>query len=92
MPGASDRHLRPTAPPSQVDELGIQDPVRFLDHVPYSEPPQLLNQALALVFPSLWEGFGLPLIEAMAGGTPVIAANLASLPEVAGDAAILIDP
>lgn len=60
--------------------------------MPYSEPPQLLNQALALVFPSLWEGFGLPLIEAMAGGTPVIAANLASLPEVAGDAAILIDP
>jgi glycosyltransferase involved in cell wall biosynthesis len=44
------------------------------------------------VFPSLWEGFGLPVLEAMACGTPVITSNLSSLPEVAGQAAILIDP
>ncbi|NEO88248.1 MAG: glycosyltransferase family 4 protein, partial [Spirulina sp. SIO3F2] len=54
--------------------------------------PTLINQAIALVFPSLWEGFGLPVLEAMACGTPVITSNLSSLPEVAGDAAILIDP
>jgi glycosyltransferase involved in cell wall biosynthesis len=54
--------------------------------------PRLLNQAIALVFPSLWEGFGLPVLEAMACGTPVITSNLSALPEVAGDAALLIDP
>jgi glycosyltransferase involved in cell wall biosynthesis len=48
--------------------------------------------AIALVFPSLWEGFGLPVREAMACGTPVITSNLSSLPEVAGDAAILVNP
>lgn len=45
-----------------------------------------------MVFPSLWEGFGFPVLEAMACGTPVITSNLSSLPEVAGDAAILVDP
>jgi glycosyltransferase involved in cell wall biosynthesis len=89
--GPADPRYTPTLV-AQVDELGIQDRVKFLNYVPYSQLPQLLNQALALVFPSLWEGFGLPLIEAMACGTPVIAANVASLPEVAGNAAILIDP
>ena len=54
--------------------------------------PVLISNALALVFPSLWEGFGLPVLEAMACGTPVITSNLASLPEVTGDAAILINP
>ncbi|MEM0982018.1 MAG: glycosyltransferase, partial [Cyanobacteria bacterium P01_H01_bin.58] len=52
----------------------------------------MLGQALAFVFPSLWEGFGLPILEAMACGTPVIASNCAAMPEVAGDAALLIDP
>ncbi|MDC0837876.1 glycosyltransferase, partial [Limnoraphis robusta] len=51
-----------------------------------------INQAIALVFPSLWEGFGFPVLEAMACGTPVITSNLASLPEVAGEAALLINP
>jgi glycosyltransferase involved in cell wall biosynthesis len=75
-----------------VQEKNLKDRVKFLGYVPESELPQLLNQALALVFPSLWEGFGLPVLEAMACGTPVITSNQSALPEVAGDAALLVDP
>ncbi len=77
---------------TQVQELDLGDRVQFLAYVPYDELPRLINQAIALVFPSLWEGFGLPVLEAMACGTPVITSNLSALPEVAGDAALLIDP
>ncbi|MBD1842309.1 glycosyltransferase family 4 protein [Cyanobacteria bacterium FACHB-63] len=76
----------------QAEELGIRDRVKFLSYVSYAELPELINRAIALVFPSLWEGFGLPVLEAMACGTPVITSNLSSLPEVAGDAALLVDP
>jgi len=76
----------------QVEELEITDSVKFLNYVDYNQLPLIINQAIALVFPSLWEGFGFPVLEAMACGTPVITSNLSSLPEVAGDAAILIDP
>jgi glycosyltransferase involved in cell wall biosynthesis len=76
----------------QTQELGINHLVKFLNYVPYNELPIIINQAIALVFPSLWEGFGLPVLEAMACGTPVITSNISSLPEVAGDAAILINP
>ena len=76
----------------QAQELGISHLVKFLNYVSYDELPIIINQALALVFPSLWEGFGLPVLEAMACGTPVITSNISSLPEVAGDAAILINP
>ncbi|TVP61806.1 MAG: glycosyltransferase family 1 protein [Nodularia sp. (in: Bacteria)] len=76
----------------QVAELGITDLVKFLNYVSYSELPKIINCAIALVFPSLWEGFGFPVLEAMACGTPVITSNLSSLPEVAGEAAILINP
>jgi glycosyltransferase involved in cell wall biosynthesis len=76
----------------QVNELGLGHQVKFLDFLPEEELLTVLNQALALVFPSLWEGFGLPILEAMACGTPVITANLASMPEVAGNAALLVDP
>ncbi|MEG3438625.1 glycosyltransferase family 1 protein [Pannus brasiliensis CCIBt3594] len=76
----------------QAEELGISPRVKFVDYVPYEELPILLNQALALVYPSLWEGFGLPVLEAIACGTPVITSNLSSLPEVAGEAAIYVDP
>ncbi|MEM6451308.1 MAG: glycosyltransferase family 1 protein [Cyanobacteria bacterium P01_D01_bin.105] len=75
-----------------AEAKGVQSRVKFLSYVSYSQLPALLSSALALVFPSLWEGFGLPVLEAMACGTPVITSNLASLPEVAGDAAYLIDP
>lgn len=71
-------------------DLGVR--VQFLSYVPYGDLPKLINQAIALVFPSLWEGFGLPVLEAMACGTPVITSNLSSIPEVAGDAALLVDP
>ncbi|WP_081973036.1 glycosyltransferase family 4 protein [Leptolyngbya sp. KIOST-1] len=77
---------------AQVEAMGLGDSVQFLAYVPYGELPRLINQAIALVFPSLWEGFGLPVLEAMACGTPVITSRVSSLPEVAGDAAILVDP
>ncbi|MEA5618975.1 glycosyltransferase family 1 protein [Cronbergia sp. UHCC 0137] len=76
----------------QTQELGINHLVKFLNYVSYDKLPIIINQAIALVFPSLWEGFGLPVLEAMACGTPVITSNISSLPEVAGDAAILINP
>ncbi|MEH2422919.1 MAG: glycosyltransferase family 1 protein [Nostoc sp.] len=89
--GPIDSRYTPTLK-VQVAELGVTNQVKFLDYIPYSELPKIINQAIALVFPSLWEGFGLPVLEAMACGTPVITSNLSSLPEVAGDAAILINP
>jgi glycosyltransferase involved in cell wall biosynthesis len=75
-----------------IQHLGLDNSVQFLDYVAYQDLPVILNQALALLQPSLWEGFGLPVLEAMACGTPVITSNISSLPEVAGDAAILVDP
>ncbi|MGF1497518.1 MAG: glycosyltransferase family 4 protein [Elainellaceae cyanobacterium] len=91
LAGSMDGHHTP-ALAAQVEHLGLSDRVKFLGYVPYGELPELLNRAIALVFPSLWEGFGLPVLEAMACGTPVITSNCASLPEVAGDAALLVDP
>ena len=75
-----------------IAELDLGDHVRFLGYVTDAELPRLISQALAFVFPSLWEGFGLPILEAMACGTPVITSNCASMVEVAGDAALLINP
>ena len=77
---------------AQIAELGLSQRVKLLDYVPYDDLPRVINQAIALVLPSLWEGFGLPVLEAMACGTPVITSNLSSLPEVAGDAALLVNP
>ena len=91
LSGPSDKRYTP-ALKKQVQELGIADRVKFLDYVPYEHLPIIISGAIALVFPSLWEGFGLPVLEAMACGTPVITSNLSSLPEVAGDAGILINP
>jgi len=66
--------------------------VRWLRHLPDIEMRALMQSATALVFPSLCEGFGLPVVEAFASGLPVITSNTTSLPEVAGDAALLVDP
>jgi glycosyltransferase involved in cell wall biosynthesis len=89
--GASDPRYTPTYI-TQIEQLGLSDRVKFLNYISYDELPILINQAISLVFPTLWEGFGLPVLEAMACGTPVITSNLSSLPEVAGDAALLVDP
>lgn len=64
----------------------------FLDYIPEFDLPLLYNAAECLIFPSLNEGFGLPPLEAMSCGTPVITSNISSLPEIFGDSAILIDP
>jgi glycosyltransferase involved in cell wall biosynthesis len=89
--GAADPRFTPSLQ-AQAAERGIAEHVKFLDYVSYAELPLLLSQAVALVYPSLWEGFGFPVLEAMACGTAVITSNLSSLPEVAGDAALLVDP
>ncbi|WP_107670935.1 glycosyltransferase family 1 protein [Cyanothece sp. BG0011] len=89
--GPTDKRYTPKLI-EQAKELGIEKQLKILDYVAYEKLPRILNQALALVFPSLWEGFGFPVVEAMGCGTPVITSNLSSLPEVAGDAALLINP
>lgn len=66
--------------------------VRRLEYLPRDQLLLLMRGARALLFPSIYEGFGLPVVEAMALGTPVLTANISSLPEVAGDAALLVDP
>jgi glycosyltransferase involved in cell wall biosynthesis len=66
--------------------------VRFLGYLPEETLAVMYRLAAVFVFPSLYEGFGLPPLEAMASGTPVVTSNVSSLPEVAGDAAILVDP
>lgn len=91
LAGTRDSRFTPQLE-QQVRELDLRDRIKFLDYVAYQNLPNLLSQAVALVFPTLWEGFGLPVLEAMACGTPVITSNLASLPEVTKKAAVLIDP
>jgi glycosyltransferase involved in cell wall biosynthesis len=73
-------------------QLNLQQSVHFLGPVSEAELLALYNVADVFVFPSLYEGFGLPVLEAMACGTPVITSNVSSLPEVAGDAAVLLNP
>jgi alpha-1,3-rhamnosyl/mannosyltransferase len=75
-----------------VERLEREGIVRFLGYVPQGDLPALYAGALAMVYPSRYEGFGLPVVEAMASGVPVVAANASCLPEVAGDAALLVDP
>jgi len=75
-----------------VREYKLEDRVEFRSYVQADELPSIYRQALAFVFPSLWEGFGLPVLEAMACGVPVITSFGSGTQEVAGEAAILIDP
>ncbi|BAP46034.1 glycosyltransferase family 4 protein [Pseudomonas sp. LJDD11] len=76
----------------QLAQLEQQGEGRWLSYLPQTEVMALLQSASALVFPSLYEGFGLPVIEAFAAQCPVIASNSTSVPEVAGDAAWAVDP
>ncbi len=76
----------------RVQQLGLLERVSFLGYVDDQAKPALLSGALAYLFPSLYEGFGLPVLEAMACGAPVLTSNCSSLPEVAGQAALLVNP
>lgn len=73
-------------------KFGIEDKVGFLDFVPDEDLPLLYQNAICFVLPSLYEGFGLPVLEAMKHGCPVITSNVSSLPEAGGDAAVYVDP
>jgi glycosyltransferase involved in cell wall biosynthesis len=75
-----------------VDKLGLTDQVRFLDYVPVEDLVALYNLADLFVFPSLYEGFGLPPLEAMACGLPVVASTAPALREVLDGAALLVHP
>jgi len=77
---------------AKVTALGLQERVRFAGYVPDEALPWWYNAASLLVFPSRYEGFGLPVVEAMACGTPVVAANSSSIPEAAGEAALFFEP
>ncbi len=76
----------------KLRELGLEDRVIFTGYVPDEDLPALYSAADLFVFPSLYEGFGLPVLEAMACGLPVVCSSTSSLPEVAGDAALLVPP
>jgi glycosyltransferase involved in cell wall biosynthesis len=75
-----------------VRDLGLEECVFFTGSIPRDYMPTLYRAAAAVLYPSLYEGFGLPVLESMACGCPVVTSNTSSLPEVAGDAAILVNP
>lgn len=77
---------------ARLEQLGLRDRVHFPGFLAAAELPLWYAAASVFVFPSRWEGFGIPPLEAMACGTPVISSNSSSLPEVVGDAGLLIDP
>src|SRR5882724_2967079 len=97
---ADDVHLVCTGTPGVRQQwlkqaaygLGLQDHVLFPGYLANAELLALVTNSAGVIFPSLYEGFGLPVVEAMATGVPVACSNVTSLPEVAGDAAILFDP
>ncbi len=85
---------RKSYPPVEetLERLELKPHVHFTGFVPEEDLPALYNGASLFIYPSLYEGFGLPILEAMACGTPAVTSNTSSLPEVAGEAAILVDP
>lgn len=76
----------------EVKKKGLESKIKFCDYVTENELISYYQDAACLVLPSFYEGFGIPVIEAMACGCPVIASNISSLPEISGDAAQLVDP
>ena len=76
----------------KVKQLDLADKVIFTDYVPDDDLPSLISGAKIYVLPSLWEGFGIPVIEAQACGVPVVVSNISSLPEIVGDSGILVNP
>ena len=77
---------------ARVKALGLEERVRFTQYIEEADLCALMSGALAFVFPSLYEGFGMPPLEAMACGPPVLVSDAASLPEVTGDAAVIVPP
>ncbi|MBU4420989.1 MAG: glycosyltransferase family 4 protein [Proteobacteria bacterium] len=85
--GWKNKNIRPL-----IEELKLKDKIIFTGYISEHDLPAIYNLSDAFVFPSLYEGFGLPVLEAMACGVTVVTSNVSSLPEVAGDAALLINP
>lgn len=77
---------------NEPKKLKVEDRVIFTDFIPTDEIPSLISGSKAFVLVSLWEGFGIPVVEAMACGVPVIVSNVSSLPEVVGEAGIMVNP
>ena len=75
-----------------VESLGLSEDVVFTGYVPDADVPALYRHAALFAFPSLYEGFGRPPLESMACGTPVVTSTTSALPEVVGDAGLLVDP
>ena len=95
QPPTSNLQLLVAGKPGWYSEQFLQqahDRVKFIGYVDAADKNTLLSGAMAFVFPSLYEGFGFPVLEAMACGVPVLCSNTSSLPEVAGDAALLVNP
>ena len=76
----------------RIERSGLASAVRLLGYVPDEDLPAIYNLASVVAFPSLYEGFGLPILEGMACGVPVLTSDRASMVELAGDAALLVDP
>jgi glycosyltransferase involved in cell wall biosynthesis len=75
-----------------IARAGLGDRIRILGYVPEADLPALISGAAVFAYPSLYEGFGLPVLEAMACGTPVVTTRVSAMPEVAGDAALMVEP
>jgi len=90
--GRPRKTASPAALQARAVALGVQEHLRVLDDVGAEDLAALYSEALAFVYPSVYEGFGMPVLEAMACGCPVITGDRSSLPEVAGGAAMLVDP
>jgi glycosyltransferase involved in cell wall biosynthesis len=76
----------------QIEDMRLGDAIRLIGYVPDEDLPALYNLARVFAFPSIYEGFGLPIVEAMACGTPVLTSNRSSMIELGADAALLVDP
>ncbi len=81
-----------TGPEKLVEHLGLEKHVHFLDFVPEAELPALYHACRIVSLPSFYEGFGFPVLEAMSYGKPFVGSNVTSIPEVMGDAGLLVDP
>jgi glycosyltransferase involved in cell wall biosynthesis len=86
------RVFKPFDVEKRIKDLGLRDHVRLVGYIDHHEMPLFYSACSLFIFPSLYEGFGLPIVEAMACGSPAITSNISSMPEAAGDAAALVDP